>query len=208
MAKKVDYRRADPHLYAPSSDPHLIDVPSMRFFQVDGEGDPNGPAFAAAVEALYSLSYAVRMSHKGDDVPEGYYEYTVYPLEGVWDLIDRTKPATDKANLKYTLMIRQPDFLTDQLVERFREQTLRKKHNPLLDQVRFAPVTDGPSCQALHFGPFDDEPATIARMERFCAERGVERASKLHREIYLTDPRKTAPGKARTVLRFAVDRVV
>src|SRR5690606_16350107 len=208
MAEKVDYKRDERHLYLPTTQPRLIDVPTLRFFQVDGQGDPNGPDFAVAVEALYALSYAVRMAHKSDDVPHGYYEYTVYPLEGVWDLIDRTKPATDKANLKYTLMIRQPDFLTDELVERFRERTARKKPNPLLGQVRFAPVTDGPSCQALHFGPFDDEPATIARMERFCAERGVERASKLHREIYLTDPRKTAPGKARTVLRFAVDRVV
>src|SRR5690606_25526856 len=158
-----------------------------------------------AVEALYSLSYAVRMSYKSDHVPDGYYTYTVYPLEGVWDLVDRSRPATDKSNLKYTLMIRQPEFLTDEGFQGFLARTRRKKPNPLLEQVRFTPVSEGLCCQALHLGPFDDEPATFARMAAFCAEEGFERASKLHREIYLKDPRKTEPAKSRTVLRFSVN---
>lgn len=206
MTSKVDYKRDEPHLYRPGEAPQIVDVPTLRFLQVDGEGDPNGPEFAKAVEALYSLSYAVRMSHKSANVPDGYYEYTVYPLEGVWGLVDTTKPATDKSNFSYTLMIRQPDFLTEEGFAGFRELISRKKPNPYLDRVRFEPVSERLCCQALHRGPFDDEPATIARMEAHCAAEGYERASKFHREIYLSDPRRTEPAKARTVLRFAVRR--
>lgn len=204
MATKVDYKRDEKHLYGPGARPEIIDVPTMRFLQLDGAGDPGGADFAAAVGALYSLSYAVRMSYKSDAVPEGYYAYTIYPLEGVWDLVDRSKPVSDKSNYKYTLMIRQPEFLTDAGFAALLERTMRKKPSEHLERVRFGPVTEGLSCQALHVGPFDDEHRTFALMEGFCSQTGYRRASKLHREIYLTDVRKTGPAKARTVLRFAV----
>ena len=106
----VDYKKDFNHLYLPKTLPEVIEVPSMSFLMINGLGDPNGEDFAKATEALYSLSYAVRMSYKKDVVPVGYYEYTVFPLEGVWDLLDYSKPATDKSNFKYTIMIRQPDF--------------------------------------------------------------------------------------------------
>jgi hypothetical protein len=176
----------------------------MPFFMVSGSGDPNGGEFARAVEALYSLSYTVKMSYKSDDVPDGYYEYTVFPLEGVWDLLDRTKPSTDKNNLKYTIMIRQPDFLTEKWFERFLENAKKKKTNPFLENVRFEQVEEGLCCQMMHLGSFDDEPESFARMEAFCAENGYSRSSKIHREIYLSDPRKTKPEKLKTVLRFLV----
>src|SRR5699024_10183578 len=121
LSKKVDYKKDLKHLYMPKTSPEIVEVPKMSFIMVSGSGDPNNEGFSRAVEALYSLSYAVRMSYKSDDVPAGYYEYTVFPLEGVWDLLDRSKPATDKSNFKYTIMIRQPDFLTEKGFERFLE---------------------------------------------------------------------------------------
>lgn len=206
MAKKVDYKKDYKHLYLPKTVPEIVEVPKMPFFMIDGSGDPNGEDFAKATEALYSLSYAVRMSYKGDEVPAGYYEYTVFPLEGVWDLLDRSKPPTDKSNFKYTIMIRQPDFLTEKGFVRFLEQTKRKKPNPFLEKVRFEYAEDGLSCQMMHIGKFEDEPESFARMEAYCTEQGFIRSSKIHREIYLSDPRKTEPAKLKTVLRFPVKK--
>lgn len=204
MSNKIDYKKDFKQLYMPNRLPEIVKVPRMPFFMVSGSGNPNGEEFARAVEALYSLSYAVRMSYKSDDVPIGYYEYTVFPLEGVWDLLDRTKPATDKNNLKYTIMIRQPDFLTEKWFMRFLEQTKKKKPNPFLEKVRFEHVEEGMCCQMMHIGSFDDEPISFARMEAYCEENGYIRTSKIHREIYLADPRKTEPEKLKTVLRFHI----
>ncbi|WP_229683210.1 GyrI-like domain-containing protein [Virgibacillus oceani] len=206
MGKKVDYKKDFKHLYMPKSLPEIVEVPKMPFFKISGSGDPNDEEFANAVVALYSLSYAVRMSYKSDEVPAGYYEYTVFPLEGVWDLLDRSKPPTDKSNLKYTIMIRQPDFLTEKGFERFLEQTKRKKTNPYLEKVRFEQAADGLSCQMMHLGSFDDEPESFERMETYCTEHGFTRTSKIHREIYLSDPRRTEPAKLKTVLRSPVSK--
>lgn len=207
MGKKVDYKRDFKHLYLPKTEPEILYVPRMSFLMLDGAGDPNGENFAKEIEALYSLSYTVRMSYRSEEVPEGYYEYTVFPLEGVWDLIDRSKPATDKSNFKYTIMIRQPDFLTEEWFKKFKEITMKKKPNPFLENVRFDEMEDGWSCQMMHIGSFDDEPASFARMETYCEEQGYVRASKIHREIYLSDPRRTEPAKLRTVLRFPVEKL-
>jgi len=201
---KIDYKKDFKTLYMPKTAPEIVDVPSMPFFTLSGSGDPNREAFAEETAALYSLSYAVKMSYKSDNVPAGYYEYTVFPLEGVWDLLDRSKPATDKSNLKYKIMIRQPDFLTEPMFERFLEQTKKKKPNPFLGQVRFERISDGLSCQMMHLGSFDDEPQSFARMETYCEEQGFIPTSLLHREIYLSDPRRVEPAKMKTVLRFPV----
>lgn len=204
MSKKVDYKKDFKHLYLPKPRPEILEIPKMSFFMLSGSGDPNQEEFSQGVEALYSLSYAIRMSYKRDDVPAGYYEYTVFPLEGVWDLLDRSKPPTDKSNLKYTIMIRQPDFVTVQVFEKFLQLTKQKKSNSLLDKVRFEYMEDGLSCQMMHLGSFDSEPQSFAQMEKFCHDEGLLRTSKIHREIYISDPRKTTPDKLRTVLRFSV----
>ncbi|GAA3401375.1 GyrI-like domain-containing protein [Paenibacillus hodogayensis] len=204
LSKKIEYKKDFKHLYVPNRLPEIVVVPRIPFIMVSGSGNPNGEEFSSAVEALYSLSYAVKMSYKSDDVPAGYYEYTVFPLEGVWDLLDRTKPATDKNNLKYTITIRQPDFLTEAWFMRFLEQTKKKKPNPFLEKVRFEYVEEGLCCQMMHIGSFDDEPQSFAQMEGFCEENRYIRTSKIHREIYLSDPRKTQPEKLKTVLRFPI----
>lgn len=181
MSKKVDYKKDFKNLYLPKTVPDVLEVPRMSFFMVSGSGDPNGEDFARATEALYSLSYAVRMSYKSDDVPDGYYEYTI--------------------------MIRQPDFLTEQWFNRFLAQTKKKKPNPFLEKIRFEQAEDGLSCQMMHIGSFDEEAESFMRMEQFCTEHGYVRISKIHREIYLSDPRKTETAKLKTVLRFPVKKV-
>ncbi|MET1249453.1 GyrI-like domain-containing protein [Sporolactobacillus sp. STCC-11] len=204
---KVDYKKDFKDLYLPKQKPVIVRVPKIHFVMIEGSGDPNGDGFAQATAALYSLSYAVKMSYKSKVVPEGYYDYVVFPLEGVWDLVDKTLPPTVKSNLKYTLMIRQPDFLTDELFERFLSETKKKKSNPYLDQVRFTAADEGSCCQILHKGSYDDEPESFKRMAEFCSEQGYRRISKTHREIYLSDPRKVVPEKRKTVLRYPVEKI-
>ncbi len=206
MEKKIDYKKDFKDLYLPKNSPCIIEVPPMKFVMIDGEGDPNGEEFALATAALYSISYSVKMSYKSKEIPEGFYDYTVFPLEGVWDLVDKTKPITDKSNYAYTIMIRQPEFLSDKLFERFITETKAKKPNNYLDKIKYGTITEGLCCQMLHLGSYDDEPASFERMKQFCKDNGYARSSLKHREIYISDPRKTEVGKMKTVLRFNVRR--
>ncbi|MFD2879091.1 GyrI-like domain-containing protein [Paenibacillus rhizoplanae] len=195
-------------LYLPPSEPGLIQVPAFPYFTLRGEGNPNGSAFAEAVAVLYSLSYAVKMLPRKGPAPEGYYDYTVFPLEGIWDLSEagRRSAVLDKNELIYTLMIRQPDFVTPALAAEVLEQVKRSKPHPLLDKAVFACCEDGLSVQMLHLGPYDDEPHSFARMEQFCSTQGLLRESHLHREIYISDARRARLEKLRTVLRFKAVR--
>ena len=205
---KLDYKKEYKELYLPKQSPVIISVPPIDFVMIEGEGNPNGEAFALASGALYGFSYAVKMSYKGNNVPPGYYEYVVFPLEGVWDLIDKTLPSTDKNNLKYKIMIRQPEFLTTELFERFLSETKKKKPNIYLNKLEYGKISEGLCCQMMHLGSYDDEPASFELMEQFCKDNGYKRISLLHREIYLSDPRKSAPEKLKTVLRFQVENYI
>lgn len=204
---KVDYKKDYKDLYLPKKVPVIVTVPSINFIMIEGEGNPNGDEFAHKIEALYSLSYAVKMSYKSDKVPVGYYDYTVFPLEGVWDLIDKTLPPTDKDNLKYKIMIRQPEFLTADLFEEFLSATKKKKSNIYLDKAEYGTISEGLCCQMLHMGSYDDEPKSFEMMEQFCKDSGYKRSSLKHREIYLSDPRRTESHKLKTVLRFKAENV-
>ena len=204
---KLEYKKEFKELYLPKNNPAVIDVPSMRFAMIDGDGDPNGEEFSLATAALYTFSYAVKMSYKSKEVPQGFYDYTVFPLEGVWDLVDKTKSITDKSNFAYSIMIRQPDFLTNELFERFIVETKKKKPNVVyLDKIKYDTIAEGLCCQMLHLGNYDDEPASFEIMKQFCNDSGYKRSSRSHREIYLSDPRKTKAGKLKTVLRFNVKK--
>ncbi|MFC5542905.1 MAG: GyrI-like domain-containing protein [Bacilli bacterium] len=206
---KFEWKKQLKELYLPSTQPTIIDVPTMKFFTIDGKGNPNEKPFQEHIEILYALSYAIRMMPKKGITPEGYYEYTVFPLEGHWDLDEegRTKDYLDKNHLVYKLMIRQPDFVTEELFQYARDTVKKKKPNLDVDQVRFETITEGLCVQAMHIGSFDDEWKTFERMESYCAENNVKRAEKTHKEIYISDPRKTAPEKLKTVLRFKVEEV-
>lgn len=205
---KYEWKKSDKAIYLPKIKPEIIEVPRMKYFMLSGKGNPNEPEFAEVIEALYSVSYGVRMSHRSGIIPEGYYEYTVFPLEGIWDLEEeaRNQEILNKDKLIFTLMIRQPDFLTDELAESIIEKIKQKKSNQLLEHIKFDYLEEGLNVQMMHIGSYDDEPMSFKLMEEFCSNNNLERIDKTHKEIYISDFRKTEPDKLKTVLRFKVNR--
>jgi len=208
-AMKLDWKKGDKGYYLPKAEPEYALIPPYKFFAIDGAGDPNGQEFPSYIEALYAASYAVKMSPKKGKAPPHYADYTIYPLEGVWDITDEAKAsggAWDKSSLVFTLMMRQPDFVSPDYARSTLEELARAKakKNPLITRLRFLVEEEGPCVQMLHIGSYDEEPASFARMEAFAAGRGLVRRSKIHREIYLSDARRVEPAKLRTVLRFRV----
>ena len=205
---KREWRKQEKNYYLPKNMPELIEVPPFSYFVIKGQGNPNDEAFREYITVLYSLSYALKMSHKWDNPPKGYYEYAVYPLEGVWSIADMSKyvpGVIDKDNLAFELMIRQPDFITDDLANHIIDLTKTKKPHKLLDEIEFKIINEQSCVQMLHLGSYDDEPNSFESMKQFCNNNGLKRISRKHREIYLTDARKTAPEKLKTVLRFKVE---
>lgn len=206
---KYEWKKQAKELYLPKDQPEIVKVPPMRFFMLDGKGNPNSEEFSEAVGVLYSLAYAVKMMPKKGMTPEGYFEYSVFPLEGVWDLAPEARglEVLDKNSLIYTIMIRQPDFATDEIAQAALENTLKKTKHPMLSKVRFGSVEDGICVQMMHLGSYDNEPGSFAKMEEFCKANNLKRISKTHREIYISDVRKTSAEKLQTVLRFKVERI-
>jgi hypothetical protein len=203
---KYEWRKQEKDLYLPTEKPELRTVPKQKVFMLSGQGNPNSENFSERVGVLYSLAYAVRMMPKQGYTPEGYFEYTVYPLEGLWDLTEKGRKlnSLDKDELLYTVMIRQPDFVTEEVAERAFEHVRKKKPHPLLKEATFDTVEDGLAVQILHIGPYDDEPRSFEKMKEFINNNNLEITTLKHREIYLSDPRKTEPAKLKTVLRYRV----
>jgi hypothetical protein len=206
---KHEWRKKEKAYYVPGNRPVRIRIPEFGFYSIEGQGNPNDDAFPEYISALYSLSYAVRMSPKKGLAPKGYYDYTVYPLEGVWDIREEAKDSftgrLDKDDLVFNLMIRQPDFVDEVFAMMMLEQVKKSRPHALLSQVKFEKIADGESIQMMHHGSYDDEPESFRIMEAFAAEADLHRVSKVHREIYLTDARKVEPEKLKTVLRFKVE---
>lgn len=205
---KYEWKKKEKELYLPENKPEVVAVPELKFFMLEGKGNPNAEEYAEAVGTLYSLAYAVKMLPKKGITPDGYFDYTVYPLEGVWDLAEeaRSLDRLDKDSLIYTIMIRQPDFVTDELAQDVIKTVKMKKPHRLLDKVTFGSLQEGLCVQMMHLGPYDDEPMSFSIMEDFCKHNGLNRAEKTHREIYISDVRKTEPKKLKTVLRFKVEQ--
>lgn len=203
---KYEWKKEEKQLYLPKTLPELITVPKQKFFMLKGKGNPNRDSFAEEVGVLYSLAYAVRMMPKQGYTPEGYFEYTVYPLEGLWDLTEegRKSATLDKDEFLYTIMIRQPDFVTQDVADKAFELVRKKKPDPLLEHVVFDTMEDGLSVQMLHLGSYDNEPQSFSLMRDFIEKNNLEITSLKHREIYLTDARKVEPAKLKTVLRYRV----
>jgi hypothetical protein len=207
MIMKHEWRKKEKELYIPKTKPTYINIPELKYITIKGEGNPNSDAFSDCIQALYGMSYGVRMSYKWDNPPKEYYEYTVYPLEGIWDLIDpsiHVDGDLDKNNLKYEIMIRQPEFLDTELFNQVLENVKKKNPSSLLDLLEFKKMTEGPCIQMLHLGSYDSEPESFKLMETYAKENGYIRESKIHKEVYLTDARKTTPEKYKTTLRFTI----
>ena len=206
--KAFDYKKEFKDLYTPKSKPMLIEVPSMNFIMVDGKGDPNNNEdFQQAVELLYGLSFTIKMSKMKGDQPDGYFEYTVPPLEGLWWINDGCFSLDQRENWEWTLMIRQPDFVTKDVFVWAGNQLKKKKPGLPIEGAKFEAYVEGLSVQMMHIGPYATEPETVAQMENFIKAEGLrDRVGKggKHHEIYLSDPRKCKPEKMKTVLRHPV----
>ncbi|MFN8492738.1 MAG: GyrI-like domain-containing protein [Caldilineaceae bacterium] len=200
---KLDFKKDLKHLYNPSAKQCvLLDVPPMNFLMLDGAGNPNtAPAFAEATETLYSVSYTLKfMVKKGEQA----VDYAVAPLEGLWWAEDMAEFSIErKDDWLWTLLIRQPEFITPALVETAQAEAARKKTLPALPQLRFETYQEGLAAQIMHIGPFATEGPTIAKLHQFIADSGYALHGK-HHEIYLSDPRRTAPEKMKTVIRQPV----
>lgn len=213
-----DFKREYKDIYRPGTTPSIIDVPPMRFIMVDGKGDPNtSEDYQAAVELLYGLSYTIKMSKKGPYLPDGYFDYVVPPLEGLWSLDDggefRGNGAmiTDKSKFLWTAMIRQPDFVTQKVFAWAKDTLAKKKPDLDLSKARLADLAEGLCGQVMHIGVYDDEPATLTLLEKFISDNGYKTEMtdiRRHHEIYLGDPRRTTPEKLRTVIRHPIIKLI
>lgn len=211
MAGTFDFKKEYKDLYMPGAKPSIIDVPEMVFIMVDGQGDPNtSEAYQNAIGALYGLSWSIKMSKMSGEVPEGYFDYVVPPLEGLWSGEDGYfdgRSITDKSKFHWTSMIRQPEFVTPAVFEQARRTLTKKKPDLDLSMARLERFTEGLCAQVMHSGSYDAEPLTIEALEAFVTVSGYQNDisdARRHHEIYLGDPRKTAPEKRKTVIRHPI----
>lgn len=204
---KHEWRKAEKNIYLPKQI-ETIRLPRFKFITLKGEGDPNHPEFAQNVSALYAVAYDLRMSLK-KGLLGAPYEYTVYPLEGVWTTSDGSKNETlNKNALVYQIMIRQPEAITEANVKESILRVQKKKPELPVEAVNYLEYEEGQAVQMVHIGPFDSELATFTKMEAYLKEHQLQRVNimndYIHREIYLSDPRRTVPEKLKTVLRYQV----
>lgn len=197
--QKIDLKKDLKHLYQPSAKEVVqVEVPAFNYLLVDGEGDPNtSQEYSEAVEALFSVSYAVKFMVKKFPHPT---DYAVMPLEGLWWADDMSKFSTeDKSNWKWTMMIMQPHFVPRETIESAIADLQKKKNLPALSKVRFESFLEGRCAQVLHIGPFSEEGPTIERLHRFIDSK-TRRTGK-HHEIYLSDIRRADPARWKTIIR-------
>lgn len=200
---KYDWKKEEKALYAPKGKVQYGVVDKQTFITIKGEGNPNETDYANRIQALYAVAYGIKMAPKSGVVINGYYDYSVYPLEGIWCTKD-ADDLLDKSQFMYTMMIRQPSFVSRAVFETVVEKVKKKKKLNLLDEVKLEVIEDGAMVQILHIGTYDDEPRSFALMNAYMEEHDLKRCSFKHREIYLSDPRRTVPEKLKTILRYSV----
>ena len=203
---KYEWRKQDKVLYGAKKTPALVTIPAQNYIMLSGKGDPNDIDFSNRVGALYSLAYGVKSAYKAAPLREGIEDFAVYPLEGIWKKTEGDR--LEKEKLKYTIMIRQPDFVTEDLVKEALEVVKRKKPNPLYKEIQYRTMENGLCVEILHVGPYDNEPVSFEKMDRFADAQGLRRLEKSHREIYLSSANRVEKSKLKTILRYAVERVL
>lgn len=206
-----DFKKEYKAFYLPKKVPEIVDIPCMNYVAVEGSGDPNeeGGAYQQAIGVLYAVSYTIKMSYKGDYKIEGFFEYVVPPLEGFWwqNGVEGLNYA-NKSAFNWISMIRLPDFVTKADFEWAVAEVERKKRIDC-STAEFLTVKEGLCVQIMHIGSYDSEPESIALMDNYLAENGYQNdmsESRLHHEIYLSDPRKTVPEKRKTIIRHPIKR--
>ncbi|WP_156724792.1 GyrI-like domain-containing protein [Streptomyces apocyni] len=203
MADKIDFKKTLDAYQAKRDQFRLVDVPDFQYLMIDGHGDPNtSPAYAEAIKALYPVAYTLKFASKRDLGRD----YVVMPLEGLWwaEDMDAFTASRDKSRWDWTLMIMTPDWIDQQMFDAAVEQAGTKHHLARLGDIRLESLSEGVCVQTLHVGSFDDEAGVLARLHHeFIPDNGLHMVGK-HHEVYLSDPRKVAPEKLRTILRQPV----
>lgn len=206
MAEKLDFKKEYKDIYLPKREPVLIQMPGIRYLMVDGEGAPESTDYQEALQLLYTLSFTIKMSKMGGHQPENYVDYVVPPLEGLWDCgAGGFDP--NRNRWKWTSLLRQPDFVTQDVFEWACVSARKKKPDLKLERVRLQDYEEGLCVQMMHVGPYTTEQETIDRIAAFIAENGLTDecgGERRHHEVYLSDPRRTAPEKLKTVIRHPV----
>ena len=200
---KYEWRKVEKSLYGVKASPKVVDVPQQSFIMLDGTGNPNLPGFTEEVSALYALAYAIKMDYKKSHTNQEVQDFTVYPLEGIWQ--QKEQGELVKEELIYTIMIAQPSFISKEMVEEALEKVKVKKPNAHYEKIRFETVKEGKCLTMLHLGSFDSEPLSFAKMDAFCKENSLNRRFPFHREIYLNNLNRTSPDKLKTILRYQVE---
>ncbi len=200
---KYEWKKNEKYLYGVKQKPQFIEVPTAYYIMIKGEGNPNEIDFSNRVSALYSLAYGIKMLFKNMKKEElEYSDFTVFPLEGIWEKSDDEE--FDKSKLKYTIMIKQPYFITKEIFELAFEKVKKKKPNELYDEISFDCIESKKAIQILHIGSFDTEIESFEKLDNFASEMNLERSEKLHTEIYLNNKNRTAEDKLKTILRYTV----
>lgn len=200
---KYEWKKNEKNLYGVKQKPQLIEIPSAYYIMIKGDGNPNESDFSNRVSALYSLAYGIKMLFKNMEKEElEYSDFTVFPLEGIWEKSDDEE--FDKSKLKYTIMIKQPYFITKEIFELAFEKVKNKNPNELYDEVSFDCIESKKAIQILHIGSFDTEIESFEKLDNFANEMNLERSEKLHTEIYLNNKNRTAEDKLKTILRYNV----
>ena len=206
-----DFKKEYKEFYMPKNKPEIVTVPKANYIAVRGKGDPNeiDGAYQKAISILYAVAYTLKMSYKTEHKIEGFFEYVVPPLEGFWwqDNVDGIDYA-DKAAFNWISVIRLPEFITQKDFE-WAVETASEKKKLDCSSAEFLTVDEGLCVQIMHIGAFDDEPQTVTLMDEYIAQNGYENditESRLHHEIYLSDARKVAPEKWKTVIRHPIKR--
>ncbi len=212
---KLDYKKEYKDLYLPKTKPMLIDVPNMKFIMVMGKGNPNSEKgeYQEAMSILYGLSFTIKMSKMGNNKIDGYFEYVVPPLEGFWwNKDEKNVDYRNKENFEWYSMIRQPEFVTED-VFKWACNEVKEKKGIDISKAEFKEFKEGLCVQIMHLGSYDDEPKTIDKINEYIIDNNLKNdiGSSLkngmirrHHEIYLSDPRRTATEKLKTVIRIPV----
>ena len=205
---KYEWKKEEKKYYLPKTEPELVNIPFSKYITIKGHGDPNKAEFSKRVEALYLVAYGIKMLPKSGYIPNGYYEYTVYPLEGIWSICEEAKSKNSfaKDEFVYKIMIKQPEFVTLEIFQKVISMKNKKKTTPLFNELTFEIIEDGLVVQMLHCGSYDDEIKSFNKMNDFLKNNNLNRIGCEHKEIYLSNPKKTEVKEMKTVLRFFVSK--
>ena len=211
MANILDYKKEYKDLYSPKNEPMEIHIPEITFVAIEGKGNPNDKdgEYQKALEIIYSIQYAIKMSKKGDYIPNGYFDYVVPPLEGLWwsdkDEIFHIK---DKSKFCWISMIRLPEYVIKDVFD-WACIEVNKKKKIDTKKAKYLKINEGLCVQMIHIGSYDDEPKTIKIMEEYIVKNNFVNdisSKRRHHEIYISDPRKSEPNKMKTILRIPIKK--